>query len=169
MMLASVLALGTGCPRSGERRVQHLASVADAPRHDPEAEALRFTAELRPDLAGYHSWTVTATRHVQAAEITAAMIPVVPSGWLPDAPVPLWLRVDARTADPASSAMRDAIADAVHASRQGPLEVTIVQHLEAEVDMGGTNAFQIGARRAMDEHGLSSPIGAPLTVDADGP
>ncbi len=50
------------------------------------------------------------------------------------------------------------------AAKAGPLRVNATQTLPEEVDMDGTNAFTIGATRAMQQHGLMSPAGAVLAT-----
>jgi len=162
LVIAFASGCSDGCPVTRERRAQTLESVASAPDHDPDVTALRFTAVARPDLAGFKSWAVRGTRSVSRTERTAALVPVVPREWAPDDPVPLWVRMDAQSQDahgPEMQAKLDAFAAAVAA---GPVTVAITQHLEADIDMEGTNAFQIGARKAMQAHGLTSPVGAPL-------
>ena len=91
-------------------------------------------------------------------------MPAVPEGWTVSDPVPLWIRVDAPGKTPDAPSIKKKIADLVAASEAGPIEVGVAQFLKPvdEVDMDGTNAFQIGAYRALQEHSLISPVGAPL-------
>ena len=86
---------------------------------------------------------------------------MVPPGWNEKDPVPLWVRVDARSGSPEVpiDVEIDAFTAAVAA---GPVSVRVSQRLEASVDMDGTNAFQIATRRALDTHGLHSPARTPI-------
>jgi hypothetical protein len=152
-----------GCPVTRKTPVRELSSVDEALGLGPEVEAISVSAEARPDLAGTHRWTVGASRSAQATHAVAAVVPLVPSGWTPADPVPLWVRVDARSGSGEASADA-AIAELVAAVAAGPIEVRLSQRLEADVDMEGTNAFQIATRRALDEHGLHSPVGTPIAT-----
>ena len=82
----------------------------------------------------------------------------------PDKPIAVWVRLDAHTDDPDGPRMQTEIDKLVEAAKAGPLRVNAGQTLPEEVDMDGTNAFTIGAKRAMQEHGLVSPPGAALAT-----
>lgn len=172
MMLRRVLLLVSLCttaceglPLTREVEVQAFESVAAALDRDPDAQVLEFTAVPRPDLRGFKTWGVSAARSPgSSSPRTAVMIPLVDAGWTPDQPVAVWVRLDATTNDPNSPIMQAKIDELVNASKAGPLRVNAGQTLPEEVDMDGTNAFTIGAKRAMAEHGLTSPVGAALTT-----
>jgi|GEM_PF-1851638 len=158
-----VLSLGGcsgGCPVTRDVPVHALGSLAEALELPDDVEAIRFEGVARPELTGYKTWSVGGTRNARPTRAAAATVPVVSEGWTKGDPIPLWVRVDARHAtDPPIQAEIDAFVAAVQA---GPVEVRVTQRLEADVDMDGTNAFQIGPRRAMDEHGVHSPVGTPI-------
>ncbi len=164
ILLLSCTACTVGCPVTLEPRIQVLDSVAEAPTHDPSYDALRFSGVARTDLAGFVTWTAAAGRHANRSAHTAALIPIVPPGWTPEMPIPLWIRTDAASADPHSRAVQTKLNIIRQAVSAGPITVATTQHLKAEVDMEGTNAFQIGARRAMLKYSLTSPVGAPLAT-----
>lgn len=162
LLLASV-GCGEGCPFTRERQVVRLESVDDAIEHAKSSKALEFHAVVRIDLAGYKMWSVRPSRgQGPATPRTAAMVPVVPEGWTPEDEVPLWIRVDARADGPEHPKLAAKLEELRAAAEAGPITVSPAQQLKGDIDMEGTNAFQIGAKRAMDEHGLRSPIGAPL-------
>lgn len=153
-----------GFPLTRDVRVQQLDTVAAALDRDPDAKVLEFTAIPRPDLLGSKTWSTSQTRHQQSSTFTAVMIPLVDPGWTPDQPIAVWVRLDVRADDPESPAMQAEIDALLGAAKAGPLRVNATQTLPEEVDMDGTNAFTIGAKRAMAEHGLMSPAGAVLAT-----
>lgn len=168
LLAVSLCASATACegfPLTRDVRVQQLDSVAAALDRDPDAEVLEFTAIPRPDLKGSKTRTSrTARSPGPSTTHTAVMIPLVDEGWTPEQPIAVWVRLDARTDDANSSVMQTEIDALLAASKAGPLRVNATQTLPEEVDMDGTNAFTIGAKRAMAEHGLSSPTGAVLAT-----
>jgi hypothetical protein len=162
LVLASPLAAcGDGCPVTREVPVTELSSVAEALDLAEDVEAIRFVGEVRREYVGLHRWTVGGTRGATPTHAVAALVPVVPPGWTEKDPVPLWVRVDARSGSPEVpiDVEIEAFASAVAA---GPVSVRVSQRLEASVDMDGTNAFQIATRSALDTHGLQSPVGTPI-------
>ncbi|MGH1348048.1 MAG: hypothetical protein ACRBN8_41215 [Nannocystales bacterium] len=153
-----------GFPLTREVRVQRFPTVAAALDRDPETDVLEFTAIPRPDLKGWKTRSTAQTRHQSGSTHTAVMIPLVDPGWTPDQPVAVWVRLDVRTDDPESPAMQAEINALLEAAEAGPLRVNATQTLPEKVDMDGTNAFTIGAKLAMKEHGLTSPVGAVLAT-----
>lgn len=155
-----------GFPLTRDVRVQKLDTVASALDRDPDAKVLEFTAIPRPDLLGSKSWAVRGGHRAssQSTPRTAVMIPLVDASWTPDQPIAVWVRLDARTDDPKSPAMQTEIDALLDAAKAGPLRVNATQTLPEDVDMDGTNAFTIGAKRAMAQHGLMSPTGAVLAT-----
>ena len=149
-----------GCPVTRDVPVHALASIDDALRLPDDVEAIRFEGVPHPELAGYKEWSVGGNRNTQSTRATAATIPVTSETWTKADPIPLWVRVDARSAD--DPPIQREIEAFVAAIKAGPVEVRVSQRLEADVDMDGTNAFQIGPRRAMDEHDVHSPVGTPI-------
>lgn len=154
-----------GFPLTRDVQVQQLETVASALNRDPDAKVLEFTAIPRPDLKGSKTRT-NRSPHNQGSTTThtAVMIPLVDPDWTPEQPVAVWVRLDVRTDDADSPAMRKEIDKLLAAAKSGPLRVNATQTLPEEVDMDGTNAFTIGAKRAMEEHGLTSPVGAVLAT-----
>lgn len=152
-----------GCPLTREREVVELESVRDVLDHSKSSKGLKFTAVARIDLAGYKTWSVRGTRTSSPSTTrSAAMVPIVPEGWTPDDEVPLWIRVDARADGAEDPALVRKLEELREAAEAGPITISPTQQLKADIDMEGTNAFQIATKRAMDEHGLRSPVGAPL-------
>lgn len=166
LLLVSLCATGCdGLPLTRDVQVQQLDSVAAALERTSNAPVLEFTAIPRPELKGSKTWSVRGSRHSGSSNPrTAVMIPLVDEGWTPEQPVAVWVRLDARTDDVDDAKMRAKIDELVAASKDGPLRVNAMQTLPEEVDMEGTNAFTIGAKRAMAEHGLMSPTGAVLAT-----
>lgn len=159
--LSLVLAgCSNGCPVTRDVPVHVLGSVDEALELPDDVEAIRVQGVPHPELVGYKEWSVGATRNARATQATAATIPITSDTWTKSDPIPLWVRVDARSAtDPPIQREIEAF---VAAMKAGPVEVRVSQRLEADVDMDGTNAFQIAPRRAMDEHGVHSPAGTPI-------
>ncbi len=167
VILAALLCTAAcdGFPLTRDVRVQKLDTVAAALDRDGDAKVLEFTAVPRPELRGSKTWAVQGShRSSHSTPRTAVMIPLVDPDWTPDKPVAVWVRLDARTDDPQSATMQDKIDELLEAAKAGPLRVNAMQTLPEEVDMDGTNAFTIGAKRAMAEHGLVSPVGAVLAT-----
>lgn len=167
-ILLAVSLCATACegfPLTRDVEVQQLDTVAAALDRLPDAQVLEFTAIPRPDLMGSKTWSVRATRSPgSSSPRTAVMIPLVDEGWTSDQSIAVWVRLDARTDDAESPAMQKEINELLAAATAGPLRVNATQTLPEEVDMEGTNAFTIGAKRAMEEHGLMSPTGAVLAT-----
>ena len=137
-----------GCPVTRDVPVHVLGSVDEALELSDDVEAIRVQGVPHPELAGYKEWSVGATRNAQATHATAATIPITSDTWTKTDPIPLWVRVDARSAgDPPIQREIDAF---VAAMKAGPVELRVSQRLEAEVDMEGTNAFQIGPRTRLE-------------------
>ncbi len=165
-LLVGVLSLSAcdSFPLTTDVRVQTLDSVAAAADRDPDADVLEFTAIPRPDLAGYKTWTVSGNRNAPSTTRTAAMIPLVDERWTKEQPIAVWVRIDARADDASGPALQAKVAALVAAAKAGPIRVNTTQEMPVQVDMDGTNAFTIGAKRAMAEHGLVSPVGAVLAT-----
>ncbi len=164
LAMASCDALGL----TREVRVQSLDTVAGALDRDPDARVLEFrNVMIRPDLAGIKTRgysSVGRTSGQSRRKIVAAMIPVVDEGWTPEQPIAVWVRLDAPGDSLDAPALQRQIAALIEAAASGPLRVNATQTMPEKVNMDGTNAFTIGARRAMEEHGLTSPPGAVLAT-----
>ncbi len=162
------LALLTACdsvPLTREVKVQSFDTVAAALERDDDAKVLEFAKVLpRVDLLGIKTWSVSSNRNMSGSPRMAVMIPLVDEGWTKEDPVTVWVRLDARTHELDDARMQEKIAEFVNATEAGTIRVNATQTLPAEVDMEGTNAFTIGAKRAMLEHGLVSPVGAVLAT-----
>lgn len=130
--------------------MQQLDSVASALDRDPDAEVLEFTAIPRPDLKGSKTRSTSRSRNQSGPTYTALMIPLVDPGWTPEQPIAVWVRLDTRTDDADSPTMQADINALLDAAKGGPLRVNVTQTLPEEVDMQGTNAFTIGAKRASE-------------------
>lgn len=145
--------------------MQQFETVASALDRDPDTKVIELKNAIpRPDLLGIKTRIVRSSRQVSGGELMAVMIPLVDEGWTKDQPIAVWVRLDARTHDVNAPVMQREIDALVAAAEAGPLRVNVTQTLPEEVDMDGTNAFTIGAKRAMQEHGLVSPVGAVLAT-----
>lgn len=160
-----------GCDALGlttDVQVQSFDTVAAALDRDPDAAVLEFrNVVLRPDLAGIKtrgSSSVGRSSSGPRRTIVAAMIPLVDEGWTKDEPIAVWIRLDAAGKSLDAPALQKEIAALQDDAASGSLRVNATQTMPNEVDMDGTNAFTIGARRAMNEHGLQSPTGAVLAT-----
>lgn len=149
-------------PLTRDVKVETLDTVADALNTD--ADVIEINAIPRPDLLGFKTWGIRQTRHVSGGKRMAVMIPLVDEGWTKDQPIAVWVRLDASTHDLDDPKMQKEIDAFVAAAKAGPIRVNTTQSMPEEVDMDGTNAFTIGAKRAMQEHGLVSPVGAVLAT-----
>lgn len=158
------LAACDGFPLTRDVRVEQLDSVSAALDRNENSDVLEFSAIARPDLLGSKTWSVSSNRNVGGGPRMAVMIPLVDEGWTKDQPIAVWVRLDASTHDLNDPKMQGEIDKLVAATRAGPIRVNATQTMPDEVDMDGTNAFTIGARRAMLEHGLVSPTGAVLAT-----
>ena len=154
-----------GLPLTRELRVQRFETVAASLGRDPDAGVIEFEKAIpRPDLLGSKTWSVSGHRNARASPRMAVMIPLVDEGWTKEQPIAVWVSLDASTHDVNDPRMQDAIDELMAAAEAGPLRVNATQTLPEEVDMEGTNAFTIGAKRAMQQHGLMSPVGAVLAT-----
>ena len=154
-----------GLPLTREPKVQRFETVAATVDRDSDARVIEFAKAIpRPDLLGSKTWSVRGNRDAYSSPRMAVMIPVVDEGWTKEQPVVVWVRLDASTDDLNDPRMQAKIDALVAAAAAGPLRVNATQSLPEEVDMEGTNAFTIGAKRAMQEHGLVSPVGAVLAT-----
>ncbi|MCR9162665.1 MAG: hypothetical protein ACE37F_03150 [Nannocystaceae bacterium] len=161
----ALLAACDSIPLTRDAKVQSFDTVAAALERDDDAKVLEFDKAIpRVDLLGMKTWGIARTRHQQGGKRMAVMIPLVDEGWTKDDPVAVWVRLDASTHDLDDPRMQKKIASFVKAAEAGTLRVNATQTLPAEVDMDGTNAFTIGAKRAMLKHGLVSPVGAVLAT-----
>lgn len=162
------LALLSACdsiPLTRDAKVQSFETVAAALERDEDAKVLEFAKVVpRTDLLGIKTWSVSSNRHISGGPRMAVMIPLVDEGWTKDDPVAVWVRLDASTHDLDDARMQNEIAKFVKATEAGTIRVNATQTLPEEVDMDGTNAFTIGAKRAMLKHGLVSPVGAVLAT-----
>ncbi len=149
-------------PLTRDVEVEKLDSVAAA--LDSDADVIEINAIPRVDLLGSKTWSVSSNRNTSGGPRMAVMIPLVDEGWTKDQPIAVWVRLNASTHDLNDPKMQKKIDEFVAAAKAGPIRVNTTQSLPEEVDMQGTNAFTIGAKRAMKEHGLVSPVGAVLAT-----
>jgi len=164
VVATAMLVACDGFPLTRDPKVQALDSVAAALERDEDAQVLRFTAIPRVDLLGSKTRSSRGMRARAPSRHIAVMIPLVDEGWTKADPIAVWVRLDASGDGIDSPKIQAKIAELVAAADAGPLSVNATQTLPEEVDMDGTNAFTIGARKAMDEHGLVSPAGAVLAT-----
>ena len=164
-LLALALLSACDIPLTRDAKVQSFETVAAALERDEDAKVLEFAKVVpRTDLLGIKTWSVSSNRHMSGGPRMAVMIPLVDEGWTKDDPVAVWVRLDASTHDLDDARMQNEIAKFVKATEAGTIRVNATQTLPEEVDMDGTNAFTIGAKRAMLKHGLVSPVGAVLAT-----
>ncbi len=165
LLALNLLVACDGFPLTREVEPQKLGTVAAALERDEDAKVLEFAKAIpRPDLLGYKTWGIRGTRSVQSGKRAAVMIPLVDEGWTKDQPIAVWVRLDASVESIDEPKMQAKIEEFVAATKAGPTRVNATQTLPEEVDMDGTNAFTIGAKRAMLQHGLRSPVGAVLAT-----
>jgi hypothetical protein len=167
VVLVLVLALvgpPTACGLGPEPTPVELASVAEAPAHF-EAERLSFSGTAKPELFGRNDWINTSSAEMGnsvSSKHSMFVVPVVPEGWTPADPVPLWItRPGIRADDPGPWL--------VETERVATERVTgrVVDFAKRDPSSGlgrKQSGWQKAIRAAEAEHGIRSDPHAPIVT-----
>jgi hypothetical protein len=137
-----------------------LDSVADAPRHH-EAKRLSFQGGPRPDLVGETSWMAQTTNGRSRGprrEMWMHVVPVVPSGWNPEHPVPLWV-----TSSDNGEQVGDWMKQLARLDREKVVG-KVVDYAGREPGFRTESGWQRAIQDAESKHGIESDPHAPVVM-----
>ena len=143
-----------------------LSSVAEAPAHH-DAKLLEFSGRVRSDLRGVETLgRATNSKGVGTSSPGGrryrVVVPVVPHGWEPAQPVPLWITHVPR--DVGSDGDPSAWLERAQSLQTEASVGKVVDYAGREPGMRTVSAWQKAVRNAEQAHGIQSDPHAPIVT-----